>query len=244
MLMLDEEFSRAGAHIVCIQEGRIPGDGQHSCRHNKMFRAGSTDAGQHGSQVWIRHELSSLLSAVRVHSPRVIEIVLQLGPLFLHIFSAHAPTLASSDGDRNDFWALTTNAVANIGSDGKHLVFLGIDANGRTGSIVSDGIGELNPSEENDNGFSLRTMLSECSLAATNTFYNAGATWCSAFGTESRVDYIVSSSCFMGYVMRCSVVPQIDLATRIRDDHKVLMVEFAGLTALFENVAAAANCKA
>eukprot|EP00973_Karenia_brevis_P066006 9174035-Karenia_brevis.AAC.1 len=57
MLLLDKLFADAGCHAVCIQEGRIPQDGQHRCTNYTMYRSGATQWGAGGVQIWIINEL-------------------------------------------------------------------------------------------------------------------------------------------------------------------------------------------
>ena len=65
------------------------------------------------------------------------------------------------------------------------------DANGRTGSVPSQGIGHANPQRENHNGSQLRKLLDTQHLAAINTFFPVGHTWRGSMGISSRIDYVL-----------------------------------------------------
>jgi len=120
-------------------------DGQHSCCHYKMYRAGADKRGIYGSQIWILHEFSHLVTAVNVVSPRIIRVCMQLGPVFLHVISAHAPTEVSSDESRAGFWQTLTTTIESTGDRKTNLVVVGVDARGRVGSIPCAGIGRAEP---------------------------------------------------------------------------------------------------
>jgi hypothetical protein len=90
MLLLDYMFWRGGAHLVCVQECRIPDDGEHSGCHNKMYRVGASVGGSYGLQIWVAHNLAEIVTIVEVCSPRLHRVVLQLDPFFIHALSGHA----------------------------------------------------------------------------------------------------------------------------------------------------------
>ena len=98
-------------------------------------------------------------------------------------------------------------------------MLVGIDANARVGELQCDGIGPVAPAKENDNGARLREFLCETGLIAVNTFFDAGTTWTSSFGTTARIDYVLSSRKLFDRTSCCSTCKEIDLATAIRDDH-------------------------
>eukprot|EP00973_Karenia_brevis_P053477 7431373-Karenia_brevis.AAC.1 len=106
-------------------------------------------------------------------------------------------------------------------------IILGIDANARVGSVKSKSIGLSAPNKENDNGERFRIYLEAVDLYAINTFSDAGNTWVSSFGTESRIDYISSSVSPFTNPNSAEVLRSIELATAEREDHRVLACRMA-----------------
>ena len=237
MILLDESFAEAGASFVCVQEGRIPNDGLHSCRNFRMYRAGADTHGCYGVQVWVLHKLVRMVTAVNPISPRLLQVVIQIGPLFLHVISAHAPIEDAEEVCKEAFWSSLRLLISAIGPGESNLVLVGIDANARVGELQCDGIGSVAPAKENDNGTRLREFLCETGLAAVNTFYDAGTTWTSSYGTTARIDYVLSSSKLFDRTSYCSTCKEIDLATAIRDDHTSLLAGFDDVAGLFSEMA-------
>ena len=238
MIFLDEAFAAIGANIACVQEGRLRDDGLHSCKNFRMYRSGADAHGSFGVQIWILHKLVRLVTAVNPISPRLMQVVMQIGPLFLHIVSAHAPTEDADEACKEAFWSSLRLLLVSIGPADENLVLVGIDANARIGEIVGPGIGHAEPSCENQNGSRLRELLHECELTAVNTHFDAGATWTSSFGTTARIDYTLASSRLFGRTASCSTRSDIDLATAIRDDHTALFTCFNDVAGLLGDMAA------
>ena len=117
MIFLDESFAEAGACFVCVQEGRIPNDGLHSCRNFRMYRSGAEPDGSYGVQVWVLHKLVRMVTAVNPISPRLLQVVVQIGPLFLHVISAHAPIEDATEVCKEAFWASLRLLISSIGPE-------------------------------------------------------------------------------------------------------------------------------
>ena len=170
MLLLDDLFWQSGAHVVSIQEARIPGNGHHCGPHYTMSRAGSTEADTDGSQMWVQHELKHLVTAVKVLSPRLIRVVVEAGPFRLHFVSGHAPIEAAPAEDKAKFWQEHLADLETVIADKMNLIFLGLDANARVGSVTSEFVGGVQPDDETDNGLALRLFATELKLTVVNAF--------------------------------------------------------------------------
>ena len=129
MISLDDSFAETGACFVCVQEGRAPGDGLHSCRNFRMYRSGADPDGSHGVQVWVLHKFVRMVTAVNPISSRLLHVVVQIGPLFLHVISAHAPIEAATDACKEAFWSSLQRLISSLGPANSNLVLVGIDAN-------------------------------------------------------------------------------------------------------------------
>ena len=181
----NDVFAKANAHIICVQEGRIQRDGPHSCAHYRMYRAGATDRGMDGSQVWIRHELSHLVTAVKVISARLLRVVLQDCAVRIHILSGHAPIEAATSEEKEHFWSDLLLDIEKLRHDDSNIIMCGIDGNARLGSITNEFVGDAEKESESDSGAALRLLATEAHLQVINTFHSAGPTWCSAKGVKS-----------------------------------------------------------
>ena len=237
MVFLDSAFSDEGAHFACIQEARIPGDGVHSCQNFRMYRSSADDNGSYGVQVWVLHKFTRMVTAVNPVSPRLLHVVIQVGPIFLHIISAHAPIEAAADECKEAFWSSLQRVVSTLGPSESNIVMIGIDANARVGELQCDGIGGVAPETENANGARLREFLCETRLVAINTFHNAGTTWTSSHGTKSRIDYVLASQTLVPLVSHCATCANVDLATAVKDDHDALAVGVNDFSMLLSELA-------
>ena len=238
MIFLDNAFTEAGVHVACIQEARVPCDGVHSCQNFRMYRSSADDDGSYGVQVWILHKFAHMVTAVNPISPRILHVVIQIGPIFLHIISAHAPIEAATEVCKEAFWSSLRLVVSTIGSPEVNMVMIGIDANARVGELQCDWIGGVAPEAENNNGARLREFLCEVELVAVNTFHDAGTTWTSTYGTKTRIDYVLTTQKLATLVSRCTTCTDIDLATAVKDDHTALATDFNNVSSLLVEMAA------
>jgi hypothetical protein len=182
-----------------------------------------------------------MVTAVNPISPRLLHVVIQAGPISLHVISAHAPIENADARSKESFWAALLCLASSIGPDSANLVLIGIDANARVGEIQCPGIGGEQPEKENDNGGRLREFVHEAGLIAVNSFYSAGTTWTSSYGTTARIDYVLCSGKLYERAASCRTCPEIDLATAIRDDHTSLLAAFENVGELFWDMAAQAG---
>eukprot|EP00972_Heterocapsa_arctica_P083241 12264425-Heterocapsa_arctica.AAC.1 len=64
--------------------------------------------------------------------------------------------------------------------------------------------------QENDNGARLRYIVGQCSLAAVNTFFDAGYSWRSSHDKTHRIDYICFSDHLLTGVTWSSAISDIE----------------------------------
>ena len=71
-----------------------------------MYKSGADHQGLDGTQIWVRHELSKLVTESVPISTRILRITLCMQGKAVHIFSAHAPTEAAESATKDAFWSL------------------------------------------------------------------------------------------------------------------------------------------
>ena len=225
---LEMQFNEADLHLVGIQEGRFKESQRYDGVSYQIFAVAADDAGSFGVQLWLHRCLRPDVRAVLPHSTRLLEVEARLhlaqGMVQrLVAFSAHAPHLAAPHDAKAGFWDLLTTAVnaAAARSPNAKIVVL-LDANARVGSVAGPGLGGAQPDEENSNGELFRAFLEATSLAAANTYFEAGATWCSTFGTEARIDYVCVQQADVPHVSGVRVCADIDISPADREDHRVV----------------------
>ena len=160
MLELDEKFFRAGIMIACIQEGRLPCDGESNAINFKMYHAGASKCGAGGVQIWIAHCLVKYVTGVTVRSPWIMRVTLRFRSACFHVVSAHAPFEKAALSRRNVFWDQLIAELSSIPRTESPFILLGIDANAHVGSIACAAFGSYGVQCENENGAALRLLLS------------------------------------------------------------------------------------
>ena len=219
-----------------IQEGRLQDDAMHIGESYRMYRAGADDRGNYGSQVWLSHALSSHVVSTRVVNPRIIAVYLRIADLDLMIVSAHAPTALSDRSDASLFWSALESVLLDHRSDHPmQATLLGIDCNGQVGSLQSESVGLCQPDTETPNGGCLRCISDQVGLKLLNTFCDAGPTWSGNRGHEHRIDFVCASGWLHDSISNVHVSSTIDLATKIRDDNRVLVASLVQAHRLIED---------
>ena len=230
-LILDGLFAQAGIHIICIQEGRLPHDGQSKCVNFTSYRAGANGRGSGGVQIWVANKFVKFVTAVVVRSPWLMRVVLTISKVTIHIMCGHSPYEDAPILRRTAFWDALSAEQAQTAEDKHAFTLLGIDANAHVGSIPGPSVGECERQEENENGAALRAVTEESFLKLVNTFFSAGSTWTGSSGWTSRIDYLGLDRRISDAVDECFVSEDVDLSTAEREDHHLLVCRFKGLAA-------------
>ena len=140
--------------------------------------------------------------------------------------SAHAPIEGSEE--HGEFWSQLEQLLMSF-YDASLFSFtmVGIDSNGKVGSQTCGSVGTEEPDTENANGFALRTVMDGAGLRLLNTFVKAGPTWTGSRGHKSRIDYLAIPQWMRNCACKVSVDTSVDLATRLRDDHNLVVAKLS-----------------
>lgn len=106
MKVLEDMFDACGVTIVGIQESRIRGSQTIHGDTYTMYASGCTATGSYGTQVWIHKKLGHRLHSVVDHSPRLLEVIIELAQ-FEHpliVISGHAPQSHDTPETQRQFW--------------------------------------------------------------------------------------------------------------------------------------------
>lgn len=161
-------------------------------------------------------------------TPRYLAILVDAPALKLLCISAHAPHGGADDKTMLDWWQDLHQAIpAKLRSV---PIWIGIDANARVGSIVTQAIGPCGAEEQDDNGEHFQNFLSERALwvPATWSQFQTGPskTWTHpGTGKQSRNDYIAISDFLQCTECTTWVVEEVDIST-VREDHAPVGILF------------------
>ena len=161
-------------------------------------------------------------------TPRFLAILVDAPALKLLCISAHAPHGGADDKTMLDWWHDLHQAIpAKLRSV---PIWIGIDANARVGSIVTQAIGPCGAEEQDDNGEHFQNFLSEHALwvPATWSQFQTGPskTWTHpGTGKQSRNDYIAISDFLQCTGCTTWVVEEVDIST-VREDHAPVGIIF------------------
>ena len=128
--------------------------------------------------------------------PRFLVVSVSVSGLRFFVVSAHDPycvgTRGSIDGC-NSWWDCLEDKVRSLGCWDNLVVF--IDANGRVGSVASEGVGSWQADGEDHNGSRLRRFVDCFGLCIPSTFEGVhrgpGCTFCHNSGSVHRIDYVL-----------------------------------------------------
>ena len=244
-LVLEDLFVQRQLDIIFIQEGRLQGSAVHPSFNYKMFRSGASEAGAQGSQIWLSLGIAPFVVAARPVNPRILALYLNIADVEIQLISGHAPIEDADESEKNCFWSQIEHLIASFNVPDKlRLSFMGIDANGKLGSVITPCVGPCEPDVENFNGYALRETATSFDLAVLNTYTCAGTTWTGSRGHKSRIDYLLSSSWARAAACETFVDYSLDLATSVRDDHNIVVSRFSGLSKIIAEKRASltSNC--
>ena len=224
--VLEHSSNAAGYDVIGVLESRLQGDVVSSGAFYDMYSVGADEHGCCGTQLWVRRSLRARVSAITPRSPRRLTGVLHVAGGAIAIIVAHSPHEYAPLADKNHFYRNLEAATQGM-QRGRQLALLA-DMNARVGSVTAPSIGECGSEDENDNGSRMRLFLQCQGLCAVNTVCASGCgpTWTGSRGHRSRLDYIGLSIPSLRRVSACYVDDTVDLATAVRDDHFVVVVDF------------------
>ena len=103
---------------------------------------------------WLDRELRYHVLQWRAVSPRILFVIAVSPAQAVFVFlTAHAPTSAAPPNARLAFWTLLTSVALDLDTRFPAAFWhCSVDANGRTGSVLSTAIGQNEPDQENENG--------------------------------------------------------------------------------------------
>ena len=123
---------------------------------------------------------------------------------FLSVYVPVEPHKQSEQRLVARLWSYVDWVISQL--PGRCVPIILCDANGRVGSIPSDGVGVANAQRENYNGSHLRRLVDQQHLVAVNTFFPIGHTWRGNMGTTSRIDYVVLPQSLFANVSCCRLL--------------------------------------
>ena len=214
--------------IIGILESRLQGEVMSSGTIYDMYASGADLHGCCGSQLWVRRSLRAQVGAITPHSPRLLTGVVYVGGVSFGAIVAHSPHEWAPAADKNHFYKSLEAATRQLQSRKRiGACVLLADMNARVGSITSPSIGACGKADENDNGARMRIFLQCQGMCAVNTMCagGCGPTWTGSRGHKARLDYIGISIPVLPNVSACYVDRTVDLATAVRDDHAVVVVD-------------------
>ena len=225
---LDSLFALAGVRIIGMQETRIQSDGAMHLPNYRVYSSSATPSGESGIQIWISHCLTFLVTAVQPVSSRILHLSLQIAASMVHVVAAHAPINDATADVKTEFWDELDRVLRPLVGP-RSTIILAIDGNARLGTVLTKAAGPCEPDKETENGTALRSMADEHDLKLLNTWVSAGTTWTSPRGPSARIDYIGLSSTAAELVNSCWIPSDIDLATKLQDDHRPVCARLTGL---------------
>ena len=176
--IVSRELSRYNIDIAALSETRILGETRITeVGSGYTFFLKGKDPGEkhyHGVGFAVRTSLLPLLEGKFPNgiNERLMTVDLHLEGCILTLISAYAPTLCSSDEDKEDFYDSLNSIVKSVPQSNK-LLLLG-DFNARVGTDQEswDGVlGHHGVGKENSNGTLLLSLCTRNQLTITNTLF-------------------------------------------------------------------------
>ena len=176
--IVSRELGRYNIDIAALSETRILGDSiiPEDAGGYTFFLKGNPLDGKcyHGVGFAIRTKLVTCLEGKYPTgiNERLMTMSLPLDDCTLSIISAYAPTLASSDESKEEFYGKLSEAIKSVPSSHKLLVMGDFNARvGRDFDSWENVIGKNGVGNENSNGTLLLSMCSQLELIITNTIF-------------------------------------------------------------------------
>ncbi|CAE7835275.1 unnamed protein product [Symbiodinium sp. CCMP2592] len=225
---LCDQFRRAGASIIGLQETRVTGEArQHSADFHII--ASDADQGQHGCLIWFsKKAILGWLDDTPLHwdgagfsvvlrRPRLLLVLAKVGTYRIAVLCAHAPTSRATIGVRRAWWEELHRAFGMIPCNCVPLVT--IDANARLATP---------PQSDEDNAALLRRFLARHDLAHSACQGDDGSeigSWISPLGNATCIDYVLYPRSLHGGVKSLGVFS--GFVGLVEHDHKPVRIELS-----------------
>ena len=211
--MLRKQLSIHGYHIIGLQETRCNLQTVFSSDDYTRFTSGADEErpGHWGCELWFRRgsavattedgrklSIDPKFLTVLFSHPRLLVVHMKLGGHSVVVASAHAPHEGASIEDKESWWCMFSQVCGNYKQLGRWII-MG-DFNARLGPSHSSSVGDLVFEEtDNDNGNRLTAFCSDYCLWVPSTHgeihQGPSFTWTHPKGTQTRLDFILLSSC-------------------------------------------------
>ena len=172
--VIDRELSRLNVDIAALQETRLADNGTiREANYTFYWQGKPTDQPrQHGVGFAVRNTLVSSTEPPTTGTDRLLSLRLSTSSGPVNIFSVYAPTLHSTDEDKDQFYQALDEAISRISST-ESLYLLG-DFNARVGADQEAWptcLGNFGRGKINENGQRLLELCCSRGLCVTNTFF-------------------------------------------------------------------------
>ena len=199
--LISRGLQRHKVHIAGFQETRTGSDGIRQEGEFWVVSSPCNSRGQGGCQLWLHRNLSlttksglcswdrKSMMIVR-SSPRLLVLLVDVGPFKFACISAHAPTSRSSEDEIHGFWDGLSSAVGRLPKSSN--VILCIDGNARF-HRSADMPATLESEPDGHNATCLKHLCSQHALDLSAQFTHDGEplfSWTSPTGTRSLIDYV------------------------------------------------------
>ena len=221
--------------VACLSEVRLSGSGSHSVKvpgvdyHYSIYYSGYDDPiGQHGVAIALSPRANkALLSWVPV-SPRILVVRLKGQPFNFTVISVYAPTLQSSEEEKDAFYGELQSTLDDIHRS--DILVVAGDWNARTGPCDDSTrhvLGKFGLGQRCENGTRLVSFAGFNRLCVCNTKFQHPKrhllTWYSNDGrTANQIDYILIRSRWMSSVEDCRVYRGAEAGNAGGSDHMLV----------------------
>ena len=226
------QFSQAEYDVICLTETRAKQS--MTSNHGPFCRLiSAAKQGQGGTEIWINQEsiTKKLKGQFHAHTDVVawhqthdiLAVTMNLCGFMISVIACYAPQSGRPPEQIQRWWHEFQRVVQMKPIDTP--VCVAGDFNGRVGSVITEGVGDMNPDVEDTAGECIRQWCQECDMFIPSTFscYHEGSsfTFVNPKGVCSRLDYIAFSQANADAVHSTYVDDSIDVLNGDRD-HKMI----------------------
>ena len=226
-----------------LQETRTP-EGQYRVSPFHVVSSGKDAQGLDGSESWVNLDVpygkiggrDVYLDRKQIQvchcEPSILLCTCIAPQLSVLLGSARAipKTTDHTQQERDAWWKRLTDAIAKCKKD--FLVIIGLDVNGKLGSVVSDHVQEHGKEKQCVNGTALHKLVADLNLFVPSTFahLHQGTTqtfFNPRYQSWKRKDYILVCDKVLALTQRSYVASHIDTTIK-RVDHLVVALTMVG----------------